>query len=72
MAPDLTEPFVLIRPLGVTFGDAFSKPFADGGLQFGPGGTSLILMAAMIVLIPIAGQNLLDIIRLFQPRKPVL
>ena len=61
--------FVLMRPLGVIFGDALSKPLVDGGLQFGPGSTSLILIAAMIVLIPIAGQNLVDIVRVYQPRS---
>jgi len=27
--------FALIRPLGVTFGDALSKSHANGGLEFG-------------------------------------
>ena len=55
--------FVLIRPLGVTFGDALTKSHAEGGLQIGAGHASLILMAAMIVLIPIAGQHFFGLLR---------
>jgi peptidoglycan/LPS O-acetylase OafA/YrhL/uncharacterized membrane-anchored protein len=55
--------FVLIRPLGVTFGDALTKSHAQGGLQIGAGHASLVLMAAMIVLIPIAGQHFFGLLR---------
>jgi peptidoglycan/LPS O-acetylase OafA/YrhL len=62
--------FVMIRPLGVTFGDALTKSHEDGGLQFGTGRASLILMAAMIVLIPSAGRQLVETIREFQGKRP--
>jgi uncharacterized membrane-anchored protein len=57
--------FVLIRPLGVTFGDALSKSHANGGLEFGAGPSSIILAAAMIVLIPIAGRQLAELVHQF-------
>jgi peptidoglycan/LPS O-acetylase OafA/YrhL/uncharacterized membrane-anchored protein len=62
--------FVLIRPLGVTFGDALTKSHVQGGLQIGAGHASLILMAAMIVLIPIAGQHFFGLLRQSQGNSP--
>ncbi|MEO6517524.1 MAG: hypothetical protein ABIO17_00825 [Pseudoxanthomonas sp.] len=39
--------FVLTRPFGATFGDLLTKPVADGGLDFGTMGSSLILFALL-------------------------
>jgi uncharacterized membrane-anchored protein len=43
--------FVLTRPFGATFGDLLTKPVDSGGLGYGTKGSSLILMAVLVVLI---------------------
>lgn len=43
--------YVLTRPLGATLGDTLTKPLADGGLNLGRITTSLVIAAAMIVLV---------------------
>lgn len=43
--------YVLTRPLGATLGDTLTKPVADGGLNLGRITTSLVMVAAMILLI---------------------
>jgi uncharacterized membrane-anchored protein len=43
--------YVLTRPLGATLGDTLTKPIADGGLNLGRITTSLVIAAAMIVLV---------------------
>ena len=43
--------FILTRPLGATVGDFFDKPVAHGGLEFSRPAASLVLAAAMVILI---------------------
>jgi uncharacterized membrane-anchored protein len=43
--------YVLTRPLGATLGDTLTKPIADGGLNLGRITTSLVIAAAMVVLV---------------------
>jgi uncharacterized membrane-anchored protein len=45
--------YVLTRPLGATVGDTLTKPVADGGLDLGRIGSSLVIAAAMVVLIAV-------------------
>lgn len=40
--------FVLTRPFGATFGDVLTKPVANGGLDLGTGGASLVLLAILV------------------------
>ena len=40
--------FVLTRPFGATFGDVLARPTHEGGLGFGPGGSSAVLAAILI------------------------
>jgi uncharacterized membrane-anchored protein len=48
--------FILTRPLGATVGDFFDKPFAKGGLEFSRPIASLVLAAAIVVLILLLPQ----------------
>ena len=43
--------FILTRPLGATIGDFFDKPFAKGGLDISRPLASIVLTAAIVVLI---------------------
>jgi uncharacterized membrane-anchored protein len=43
--------FILTRPLGATLGDLLDKPVAEGGLNFSRASASLLLAAALVVLI---------------------
>jgi uncharacterized membrane-anchored protein len=43
--------FVLTRPFGATFGDLLTKPVAQGGLNFGTIGSSLVLAAILVFLV---------------------
>ncbi|GAA3996518.1 hypothetical protein [Sphingomonas humi] len=43
--------FILTRPLGATIGDWFDKPLAKGGLEVSRPVASLILLAAIILLL---------------------
>ena len=43
--------FVLTRPFGATFGDVLARPLHEGGLGFGPGGSSAVLAAILVVMI---------------------
>jgi uncharacterized membrane-anchored protein len=43
--------FVLTRPFGATFGDVLTKTNAQGGLDFGTIGSSLILASILAILI---------------------
>lgn len=46
--------FILTRPFGATFGDVLTKSPDHGGLNFGRGYSSLILLAILIVTILVA------------------
>ena len=43
--------FILTRPFGATFGDVLTKAHDKGGLDFGRGYASLILLAILLVTI---------------------
>ncbi len=43
--------YVLTRPLGASFGDWLSQPVANGGLGFGTTDTSLVCLAAILLLV---------------------
>ena len=43
--------FILTRPFGATFGDVLTKPGDQGGLNFGRGYSSFILLAILVVAI---------------------
>jgi uncharacterized membrane-anchored protein len=49
--------FVLTRPLGATLGDTLTKTHAQGGLDLGTLPSSLVLAAAMVVLVAIAARK---------------
>ncbi len=46
--------FILTRPFGATFGDVLTKTHGNGGLDFGRGYSSLILLFILIVTIQIS------------------
>jgi uncharacterized membrane-anchored protein len=43
--------FVLTRPFGATFGDVLARGHEEGGLGFGPGGSSVVLGAILVAMI---------------------
>lgn len=43
--------YILTRPLGASFGDLLSQPAKNGGLGFGPTGTSIIFLTTIAFLI---------------------
>lgn len=43
--------FVLTRPFGATFGDVLARGHTEGGLGFGPGGSSAVLGAILVGMI---------------------
>ena len=43
--------YVMTRPLGASLADWFGKPTDEGGLGVGPASTSLVLAAAIVVLV---------------------
>jgi uncharacterized membrane-anchored protein len=45
--------YVLTRPLGATLGDTLTKPQAEGGLDLGRIGSSVVIALAMVVLIAV-------------------
>jgi uncharacterized membrane-anchored protein len=49
--------FILTRPLGATIGDYLDKPFGKGGLEVSRPLASLVLAAAMVVLIMLIPQR---------------
>lgn len=49
--------FVLTRPFGATFGDLLTKPVAQGGLDFGTVGSSLVLVIMLITMIAITSRG---------------
>ena len=49
--------FILTRPFGATFGDVLTKAPDHGGLDFGRGYSSLILLTILLVVIGISYKN---------------
>jgi uncharacterized membrane-anchored protein len=52
--------YILTRPLGATLGDTLTKPLAEGGLNLGRITSSLVIAAAMIVLISVTSLRKRD------------
>ena len=52
--------YILTRPLGATLGDTLTKPHADGGLALGRITSSLVIGAAMIILISVTSLSRRD------------
>ena len=50
--------FVLTRPFGATFGDFLTKPTAQGGIQFGTIGSSMVF--SLILVVAIARETQLE------------
>ncbi|MBS0198174.1 MAG: hypothetical protein JSR77_15580 [Planctomycetes bacterium] len=49
--------FVLTRPFGATFGDVLARGHEEGGLGFGPGGSSAVLAAILVGVILITSRR---------------
>lgn len=49
--------YVLTRPLGATLGDTLTKPHGEGGLALGRITSSLVMVAAMIILIALTSRR---------------
>ena len=49
--------FILTRPLGATIGDYLDKPFGQGGLEVSRPLASLVLAAAIVLLILVIPQR---------------
>jgi uncharacterized membrane-anchored protein len=45
--------YVLTRPLGATLGDTLTKPLAQGGLNLSRITSSLVMIAAMVILVSV-------------------
>jgi uncharacterized membrane-anchored protein len=52
--------FILTRPFGATFGDVLTKTHDKGGLDFGRGYSSLILLAILVISILVSYRNKKD------------
>ena len=53
--------FVLTRPFGATFGDVLTKPIANGGLNLGTIGSSIVLASILVVLVIYTTWNHQDV-----------
>jgi uncharacterized membrane-anchored protein len=49
--------YILTRPLGATLGDTLTKPHAEGGLSLGRITSSLVIAAAMAILIALTSKR---------------
>lgn len=49
--------FVLTRPFGATFGDVLARGHDEGGLGFGPAGSSAVLAAILVTIILLASRR---------------
>ncbi|MEH3055438.1 MAG: hypothetical protein PGN13_15780 [Patulibacter minatonensis] len=52
--------YIVTRPLGASMGDWMSQPKGDGGLALGTTGTSLIFLAAILVVVTYLGVTKID------------
>jgi uncharacterized membrane-anchored protein len=59
--------FILTRPFGATFGDVLTKTPDKGGLDFGRGWSSLILLAILVVTILVSYRKQADGNRVLSP-----
>ena len=49
--------YVLTRPLGATLGDTLTKPHEEGGLEFGRITSTLVIAAAMVIIVAITSRR---------------
>jgi uncharacterized membrane-anchored protein len=49
--------YVLTRPLGATLGDTLTKPYAEGGLDLSRITSSLVIAAAMVVVVALTPRR---------------
>jgi uncharacterized membrane-anchored protein len=49
--------FVLTRPFGATFGDVLARGHSEGGLGFGPAGSSAVLAAILVGVIVLTSRR---------------
>jgi uncharacterized membrane-anchored protein len=49
--------YVLTRPLGATLGDTLTKSHAEGGLAFGRITSSLVIAAAMVIVVALTSRR---------------
>lgn len=49
--------YVLTRPLGATLGDTLTKPHAEGGLDFGRITSTLVIAAAMVLIVALTSRR---------------
>lgn len=54
--------YVLTRPLGASFGDLLSQDTDEGGLGFGPTVTTMVFLAAIVVLVGYLTATKVDVI----------
>jgi len=52
--------YVLTRPLGATLGDTLTKPHSEGGLAFGRITSTLVIAAAMVIIVAITSRRSWD------------
>ena len=52
--------YILTRPLGASLGDFLSQPHADGGLNLGTEGTSIIFLVTILSLVIYLGKTGMD------------
>ncbi|MDQ1670047.1 MAG: hypothetical protein QOE40_2108, partial [Actinomycetota bacterium] len=55
--------YILTRPLGASIGDHLSQPTKDGGLGLGTVVTSIVFLAAILVLVVYLSVTKVDRIR---------
>jgi uncharacterized membrane-anchored protein len=60
--------FVLTRPFGATFGDVLARGHDEGGLGFGPGGSSAVLAAILVGVMLFTSRRVAG--KLPTPRPP--
>ena len=46
--PSFWIAYILTRPLGANMGDLLASPKAEGGLNLGTGGTSMLFLVAIV------------------------
>lgn len=61
--------YILTRPLGANLGDWFASPTADGGLNIGTAGTSLLFLAAILGTVTYLAVKRPDVVENAPPAK---
>jgi uncharacterized membrane-anchored protein len=66
--------YILTRPLGANIGDYLASPRADGGLNLGTLGTSVVFLGtilAVVVFLTVTDKDRTEAIEARQHRAPV-